>query len=199
MNFQNIIAALSWFDVVISGGTVDYEYSDISLQTSKYMHIIHYLLFASNQLQDNIHHPYIHGTILSFIEAKTHIILDISNGNNDGFLEAFNRQKYNYRLVIGRAVMFVEKLIDVFKNVKTITIKTDLFHTISLFSIRSLLQYSSLNKLILELGAVSSLDKIKRTYANKISSDSKKKFNSIGYNLSDVFCYDTHAYIMYVV
>ena len=87
--------------------------------------------------------------------------------------------------------LFRRKLIDVFKYVKIVTIKTDILYTISLLSLLSIITDSSINKVILELGAISVLYKIEEVYI--ISSDLKERFNTAGYNISDLFCYDKHV------
>ena len=133
---------------------------------------------------------------------QTHIILDIPNNyyflqsiqdQADVFMHNLVQCRFNRkcRLEGDMTNLFKRELIDVFKYVKIFSFKTDILYTISLLSLLSIIKNSSLNKIILELGAISVLHKVENVYI--ISSDLKERFNLAGYDISDLFCYDKHV------
>ncbi len=153
-NFKKIIYSVSYLDIIISGGNPG------SIKVSKDDVFVIKRLFDNNKMRRVTFDTYIYNTFIAYTHSKKQIVLDLywlyyaNSEMRDLVMHKMSKGR-DVRVDNDVSNLFKSELLSIFKNVKTVIIRTtnyngDYWYTLSMICLLSLIESTSLDKIIIK-------------------------------------------------
>ena len=210
-NFANITKLLFCFDIILSGGFAEAQiWSEIQQKHVKILkHLIDLQLKDEGNANKKKLHSYIYDTFNALIRNKEEI--HISTGQImaqeanqemiDMILHPIEREAKNVESVTdnprGRGDMsnlFKKDLLRIFKYTPKIVMVLDPYYKISLWSLLSVIEQSSLQEIVLQIGEQHYYDKLMKIYP--VTTELRERYSEANYNIG--FIQNTGPWQSYV-